>query len=551
MRGKLRLYSGLILFTYVTGHLVSHAFGIVSLNAMNGTLAYAAQVWWNPVGQVALFGALAVHLGCALFAIYRRDSLRMRRWQAAQLVLGLLIPLVLAGHIVGTRILYLTYGVASDYTFVLSVLWVAYPILGLLQAVLLVAAWSHGCIGIYGWQMTKPWFGRHAPVLLALAAVLPALSLAGYLAAGLEVQAMLSDAQALAGMLASKKLSPEAVDFEFTLIPIVLGIYLLAVGGAFVSRAWRLSRRKDRVRVTYPGGRSHVMPAGATVLGTSLANGIPHASVCGGRGRCSTCRVQTGQGAEYLTPASPDEEKVLRRVGAPPGVRLACQLKPTRDLQVTPLLPVSANVTDGFGRADYVSGQEREIAILFADLRGFTSLSERKLPYDVVFLLNRYFAVMGEAIESAGGRLDKFIGDGVMALFGVESGADEGCRRALRAAAAMAEALEVMNDGLAGDLEEPLRMGIGIHIGPSIVGEMGYGAAKGLTAVGDAVNTASRLEAMTKTFSAQLVISAEVARRAGLGEAGFERKDAEIRGKREALPILVLQSAVGLADRLH
>ena len=80
-------------------------------------------------------------------------------------------------------------------------------------------------------------------------------------------------------------------------------------------------------------------------------------------------------------------------------------------------------------RADFAQGSEREIAILFVDIRGFTGLAEGRLPYDVVFVLNRYFAAMGRAVEAAGGRVDKFIGDGVMALFGIESGPEPPAER--------------------------------------------------------------------------------------------------------------------------
>ncbi|MEO1249369.1 MAG: adenylate/guanylate cyclase domain-containing protein [Pseudomonadota bacterium] len=550
MRARLRLYSGLILFTYVVGHLASHAFGIVSLKAMNGTLAYLATLWWTPVGQVALFGALFVHLGCALYAIYLRDSLRMPGWEAAQLILGLLIPLQLIGHIVGTRVVFLIYGVASDYSYMLAIFWIAAPVFGVLQGVLLIVAWTHGCIGIYAWLVVKPWFSRNASILLAIAAVVPALAMAGYVSAGVEVRATYGDQDALSALFASKKFTPEAGAFITTWMPRLSIGYLALVGLAFLARGIRLYLRKNRIRVRYPDGREVDVPPGASLLGTSQAHDIPHASVCGGRGRCSTCRVLIVSGIEDLPPAEPGEEKVLRRVGAPPMVRLACQTRPTANVEIVPLLPATATASDGFAKASYTSGQEREIAILFSDLRGFTGLTEQKLPYDVVFLLNRYFSVMGEAIEQAGGRLDKFIGDGVMALFGVESGADEGCRRALKAATGMAAALNQLNESLVNDLKEPLRMGIGIHIGPAIVGDMGYGPVKGLTAVGDAVNTASRLEAMTKSYGAQLVISAEVARRAGVSEAGFERVQADIRGRMESLPVLVLKDIGALADKV-
>ena len=229
--------------------------------------------------------------------------------------------------------------------------------------------------------------------------------------------------------------------------------------------------------------------------------------MCGGRGRCSTCRVRVVSGEDGLSAASAEELRVLERVGAPPHVRLACQAIPSGDISVVPLLPPNASVQQSRRRSPVLAGRERDIAILFADLRSFTQFSEKKLPYDVVFVLNRYFAHMGEAVEASGGHLDKFIGDGVMALFGTKSDIRTGARQAMIAAKQMSKKLSDLNEQLKDELEEPLRIGIGIHVGPAIIGEMGYGTATGLTAIGDSVNTASRLEAMTKEFGAQLILS--------------------------------------------
>ena len=252
-------------------------------------------------------------------------------------------------------------------------------------------------------------------------------------------------------------------------------------------------------------------------------------------GAVSTCRVRIAEGGDGQPAASEEEVKVLARVGAPANVRLACQLRPTADLTVIPLLPPETGVESSRPRPNYLQGSEREIAILFADLRSFTQFAESKLPYDVVFALNQYFRGMGQAVEAAGGRLDKFIGDGVMALFGIQDDLEQGCRQALAAAAAMAEALEHLNHQLRYDLEQPLRMGIGIHAGPAIVGEMGYGPATTVTAVGDTVNTASRLETMTKDFAVQAVISAQVAQQAGADLSAFEVRQVDVRGRAEPL----------------
>jgi adenylate cyclase len=282
---------------------------------------------------------------------------------------------------------------------------------------------------------------------------------------------------------------------------------------------------------------------GVSVLEASRMAGIVHASVCGGRGRCSTCRIRVVGPHEAIPMPAPEEVKVLQRVSAAPDVRLACQLRPGGDLRVTPLLPGTAQARDGFRRPAYLHGVEREITILFADLRAFTRLSESKLPYDLVFLLNRYFTEMGHAVEAAGGRIDKFIGDGVMALFGLDSDVEAGCREALAAARGMSERMQVLNDALVHDIAEPLRIGIGIHTGPAIVGEMGYGTAVSVTAVGDSVNTASRIEGLTKDYACELVVSEAVVRRAGIDLGAAPRHEIEIRGRVERLVVRTLSSA--------
>ena len=268
-------------------------------------------------------------------------------------------------------------------------------------------------------------------------------------------------------------------------------------------------------------------------------------TVTGGKGRCSTCRVHVSQGLEALAPAAPEEERVLRRISAPPTVRLACQLRPTASLEVTPLLPATVtarDLPDVLGRSQ---GRETRVAILFADLRDFTSIAESKLPYDVVFILNQYFSEMGQAIEAADGRVDKFIGDGVMALF-VLDGRGDGALQGLRAARGMLENLDRLNARLAHDLETPLRIGIGVHVGAAIVGSMGYGDTIHLTAIGDPVNVVSRLEELTKTFGAPLVISEELARDANMALDGLERHEVEIRGRREPLQVFALADAEAL-----
>lgn len=549
--GHIRLASGLVLFAYVLTHLLNHAAGIWSPHALEQIRLPFLALWRNPIGSVLLYGALLAHVAVALRAIWRRDALRAAGGpELAQLVLGLAIPLLLIDHAIGTRYAHERYGVQDDYTYALLNMWVFSPVLTVKQPLALLVAWGHGCIGLYLWLRFRPWFERAAPWLLAAAVAVPTAALGGYVAAGMEIRQLAQDPAWLRQAVAAMRLPPNAeIAATVELVEWARLGFVAAVAAAFAARAVRLAieHRSRDATLRYGSGRSVRAMAGISVLAASQANGIPHASVCGGRGRCSTCRVRIGAGLGTLPPPGDAEAKVLRRIAAPPNVRLACQTPVVDGLEVMPLLPPhTAGVGHARGGPDYLQGRELDIAVLFADLRGFTELSEHRLPYDVVFILNRYFAEMGAAIEGAGGRIDKFIGDGIMALFGVDSGSGPGARQALAAARAMSLRLADLNASLEGELAEPLRIGIGLHLGPAIVGEMGYGRVRGVTAIGDTVNTASRLEAMTKAHGAQLIVSQALveAAAADLGEA--PTVEIEIRGRMQSLPVRVVAEASAL-----
>jgi adenylate cyclase len=202
---------------------------------------------------------------------------------------------------------------------------------------------------------------------------------------------------------------------------------------------------------------------------------------------------------------------------------------------------------EAFG-TDVRQGREQELAVLFADLRGFTRMAENKLPYDVVFFLNRYFEAVGTAITWAGGVTNQFTGDGVMALFGIDSGPATGSRQAFAAARAMVERVDALSAELAGDLPTPLRIGIGIHAGPAVVGRMGWGESFYLTAVGDTVHVAARLEQATKDYAAELVVSEDVARHAALDLSHFPAHDLSVRNRAGKIAIRVIDRAANLPN---
>ncbi len=548
-----RLGTGLILFVYVTTHLANHALGLISLEAMEVGREYFLLAWRNPVGSVLLVGSLLAHMMLALDSLYRRRRLKMSVGEALQFVLGFAAPILLVSHILGTRAAFQLYGTDDTYAYVLLAIWVDDPTHGLRQSTATVIIWVHACIGVYYWLRLKPWFARALAWLYGLALLIPVLGLLGFVNGGRAVGQLVADDPGFRLDLALDTNAPTAEqaaalgDLENRIF-----IFLAALlVGTLIARVLRTytERRRGIIRVSYPAGRVAESAPGSSVLETSQLNEIPHASVCGGRGRCSTCRVRINSDLTALPEPSEAEQKVLARVRAGPDVRLACQLRPTADISVTPLLPPNASPRDGFAKTASSQGQEQEIAILFADIRGFTTLSEQKLPYDIVFILNRYFRSMGEAIEGAGGRVDKFIGDGIMALFGVDQSAEQGCVTALAAARAMAQRLDEFNALLKADLPAPLRIGIGIHVGPAIVGEMGYARATSITAIGDTVNTASRLEAKTKEYGAQLVISHRVAELGGIENPTWPSEDTEVRGRREPMRIYIIDDARELPER--
>ena len=547
---RIRLGSGLVLFAYVTSHYLNHALGLISLSAMDEGSHVFLAIWRNPLGTVLLYGSVLTHFLLALWALFQRRSFRrLGRSDWAQILLGFLVPPLIFIHVVGTRGANAWFGTNDSYEYVLLVIWVFYPMEGVIQIAALGAAWLHGCIGLRGWLRLKPWYGQAQPYLFAAALLIPILAFLGFVEAGREVDYLYREPGWFAGAQARIHFATQAqaASLYAARRGFLVG-YALLVFLVLAARQLRdYLRRLNAVIVTYTDGEIVELHRGATILDASRQGGIPHASVCGGRGRCSTCRVRILAGLEQLPPPDLNEIRVLQRVGAPPNVRLACQTRPTHPVQVVPLL-AAGSTRDSQARAGYLQGREQEIAILFADLRAFTRLAHKRLPYDTVFLLNRYFRAMGMAVDAAGGHLDKFIGDGVMALFGIGGGREDACRRALAAARRMSLNLQELNRSMAPELREPLRIGIGIHTGPAIVGEMGYDRATTLTAIGDTVNTASRLEALTKEYEVELVFSAIVAEHAGLSLEGLDLHQVTLRGQDHPTAIVSVKRASSLPE---
>jgi len=533
------------MLSFLLTHFANHALGLVSLDAMEAGRGLFVALWQNPAGTVVLYGAFVIHFGLALRSIFRRHTLRMAPWEAAQLLLGLLIPPLLIVHVVGTRLSGELFDSEASYPWVLYVLWVADPMNAVRQIAVFLVAWVHACIGLHFWLRFRPWYRRYLPLTYAAALLVPTLGLLGFVQSAQTIAAYSEDAEWIASLIADvAPPGPEGLELLYWIRDGLLLAFCILLFGTLVARAIRDAvNRRRKIAITYPSGRHIAVLPGTTILEASRMLDFPHASVCGGRGRCSTCRVRVATGFDDLPPPDLQEQDVLKRIGAPPNVRLACQTHPTSDVTVVPLVMPSEGLRAATAQEILGHGHEGEVAVLFADLRSFTRMSEQQLPYDVVFVLNRYFDAVGSAIESVGGHIDKFIGDGVMAVFGIRRPIGEACRRALAAARAMSENIRQLNETVTLEGIEPLRIGIGIHAGTAIVGEMGYGGSTAITAIGDTVNTASRLEALTKEYDCQLVVSETVVRHAGIELPPCEAHTVVVRGRRRPLTVHAIADA--------
>ena len=329
---------------------------------------------------------------------------------------------------------------------------------------------------------------------------------------------------------------------------VVLAAALAATLLARSFRRWR-EHRVGSISLTYPD-RTIRAPRGFSVLEASLINNIPHAHVCGGRGRCSTCRIRVLSDISALPAPSAEEQAVLERVHAEPGVRLACQLRPTADIAFVPMLSPHATTVDAYRTGSAYSGVERYVVIMFVDMRGSSRMAEGRLPFDTVFVINQFLNAVSGAVLSAGGEPNQILGDGLLALFGMGARPEAGCRQAIVACAAIAARVETLNSALAYALLEPIRFGIGIHAGITIAGNIGYERHAQFTVIGDAVNVAARLEEMTKAFGCEVVMSEEVYERAGFGPDDLPAHDVDPRGREARMKARSVARAADLAALL-
>ncbi|WP_291856018.1 adenylate/guanylate cyclase domain-containing protein [Bradyrhizobium sp.] len=543
---QVRLASGMVLFAYLISHFLNHALGNISMAALADGV-YLHLLFWQflPVAMV-FYAACLVHTLLGVWALYERRQFRWKAIEPLQLLLGLSVPGLIIAHIIGVRLGQTLYGHEKLYPQVLFLYWVWVPYRVWLMLAVMTIAWVHGCIGLYFWLRMRAFYKRAAPFLLAAAVLVPTLAMLGFYQGGRMV------IEADSAEWRAENISPRQIGTrpEQQVLDRVTDYFLFGyfglIGLALLARGVRAvnERRRGMIRLSYGNGRTVRVPRGLTVLEASLRNGVPHASVCGGRARCSTCRIRVIGDSGELPEPSQREAFVLGRAGTPdPSIRLACQLRPATDLSFFQLFLPHTMSADGHDSNPTRIGQERYLVSLFVDMRGSTRLAEKRLPFDTVFIVNRFLGAVSQAVIESGGRPNQFIGDGMLALFGLACSRRDACRQALKAASMIAANIDELNKFLEHDLHEPLRFGIGVNGGEVIVGDIGYRDHMVFTALGDPVNVAARLQDMTKNLACEVVISDEVRATAGLAADALPSQEVVIRGRNEPMMVRTVTDA--------
>ena len=540
---RLRLYSGLIIAVFVIQHLINHSLGMFGFE-----VAEIWREWWSPIWdatviKLTLLASLVTHFLLALWRLFQRRTLALPRWEMTQMLFGLSIAPLMIGHLTGTRFAAEIAGLDPDYYFVVTAQ-VLKPRYLVQMPILILVVWIHVTLGLHFWLRLYDWYRKSFEFWLVLAVALPCLSISGFLSLVREASQWSSNPEALGDIFYEWNDVPQAVQtqvlgLEERWLWILFGCLVMTLIARELRR--KIERRTSEFNISHSNGKTIMARKGQTLLEALRMSGIRHASVCGGRGRCTTCRVRVGIGRDQLAIPGDIEQQALNRINAGEGVRLACQIRPSASLAITPLVNVNDNTEQALHSRGGVQGDEREVVCMFVDMRGSTRMGERILPYDVVFILNQFFTELSASLDSTNGHYAQFTGDGLMALYGLESGqAERSARDALAGAVMMFDRLDALNQRLQPEFGQSVQMGIGIHGGVAIVGRMGPPSAPLMTAIGDNINIAARLESMTKTEQCDIIVSREVISQTGINLDDIGIRTLAVRGREDGIEVAAL-----------
>jgi adenylate cyclase len=252
---------------------------------------------------------------------------------------------------------------------------------------------------------------------------------------------------------------------------------------------------------------------GQTILEASLNAGVPHYHVCGGKARCSTCRIIIHEGAENVSPPNKAEINLRKKKKFPDNVRLSCQTK-----VLSGVIKIQRIIKDDtdlnlYVYSDYCEniqtvGDEKQMALFFLDIRNFTPFIEEHLPFDVIHIIRRLNVMFNEMITRHKGRILEFAGDGFYAVFGFDEDIKDAVNNAFEAGNDILDSLQKLNENyITKFFDHEIAIGIGLHSGKVIVGKTGIKENNPYTVMGFPVNIAARLESATKELNNSFIVS--------------------------------------------
>jgi adenylate cyclase len=498
--------------------LCNYAIGLVSLETMGDVAAWRmALIRSGPVAALLLV-AFVGHIVTVLWFAARRATLRMSLWDAALTISGILVPLLLLPYLVDTRGANLFFDVNDDSLYKLARLW---PEHALFYVVLIVLLWGHGCLGLHQWLRLRPRYAAIAPVLAVAALALPIAAIAGLVAAARVVSVLMAD-DAVASQVRTATRWPSAAAedalWRWRLIAVAAYAGILVVAAAAVIARFLRIVVAPKIDVTYVNGATLKASTGPTLLEISRIHGIPHADICGGRGRCTACSVRIEQSEALLPPPTAAETEMLGTDD--PQIRLACQFRPTAALTVTRLTD-TADAAAAEPELDS-AGIERQVAVLCVQLQDHAALVNTRRAYDAIFLFNEFLDMLHSAIAEHNGWVVRMTGGGIIAVFGRDAAPEAACRAAAAASADIDIALDRMNEKFAAELGRPISVAMGLAFGTAYLGRIGAGPSKPLTAIGPVIDAASGLAMLTEARGNQFLSDPAAFQAGGLDPAGFE-----------------------------
>ena len=247
-----------------------------------------------------------------------------------------------------------------------------------------------------------------------------------------------------------------------------------------------------------------------TILEALLAGEIPHTNVCGGNAYCSTCRVMILDGIQNCSAPTSAERALAKKLDFPVHVRLACQTKVSGDVTIRRMVIDNDDIDIVEGQLSKDSiGNEKTVAILFAAIRGATNFDEVNFPYDIVYIMSRYFHGVNKVIKSYGGVTNNYMAGWFLSVFGLEN-TEMSAERAVWAGLEILEFVKLLNVRLEQLSYKPIKVSIGVHYGSVMLVSVDPANPNLVTPIGDAVNLVNRIETTNKKVGSEFLISESV-----------------------------------------